>query len=97
MFDHNQMRELAHIKADRYQRNGGGGGFKVHQTAAAFHKSRGYDQMSSWDQLVYRARVQFKSVCELAQSDFLFAPVAFDLAKEERKEANRYAIETIPF
>lgn len=97
MFDPNAMQELKHVAADRYQRNGGGGAFKVHQTSAAFHKARGYDELSPFRQAAYRARVQFKTACDNAKADFVFAPTAFDLAKEEQRETRRYALATIPF
>jgi hypothetical protein len=41
--------------------------------------------------------MQFKSACQNAKSDFAFAPVAFDLAKEEQREARSYALANIPF
>jgi hypothetical protein len=97
MFDTNAMQELKHIAADRYQRNGGGGAFKVHQTAAAYHKARGYGEMSPFRQAAYRARIEYKAACDNAHADFVFAPTAFDLAKEERNEARRVALATIPF
>lgn len=97
MFDSNQMHELAHLARDRYQRNGCGGAHKVYATSAAYDKAHGYGELSPWRQAVYRAQVQFKSACENARADFRFAPVAFDLAKEEKQEARRYALATIPF
>ena len=97
MFDSNAMNELKHIAADRYQRAGCGGGGKVHPTSVAYDKSRGVSEMSPFRQAVYRARIQYKVACDMARSDFSFAPVAFDLAKEEKREAARYALATIPF
>lgn len=97
MFDSNAMNELKHIAADRYQRNGGGGAQKVHTTSTAYDKARGYSEMSPWRQAVYRARMQYKVECDNARADFSFAPVAFDLAKEEKREAARYALATLPF
>lgn len=97
MFDHNAMNELKHVAADRYQRNGCGGAHKVHTTSAAYDKARGYAEMSAFRQAVYRARIQYKVQCDNARSDFSFAPVAFDLAKEEKREAARYALASIPF
>ena len=97
MFDSNAMTELKHIAADRYQRAGCGGAQKVHATSAAFDKARGYAELSPWQQAVYRARTVFKVQCDNARADFSFAPVAFDLAKEEQREAARYALRTIPF
>lgn len=97
MFDSNAMNELKHVAADRYQRNGCGGAQKVHATSTAYDKARGYGEMSPFRQAAYRARMQFKVACDGARSDFSFAPVAFDLAKEEKREAARYALATIPF
>ena len=97
MFDSNAMNELRHIAADRYQRNGGGGAQKVHATATAFDKARGYAEMTPFRQAAYRARMQFKVACDQARGDFAFAPVAFDLAKEEKREALQNAIRSIPF
>jgi hypothetical protein len=97
MFDSNQMNELKHIAADRYQRNGGGGAHKVHATSSGYAKSRGYNEMNAFRQAAYRAREQFKVACDMARSDFSFAPVAFDLAKEEKREAAKRALASIPF
>lgn len=96
MFDSNQMNELKHIAADRYQRNGGGS-HKVHASATAWAKSRGYGEMSPFRQAAFRAREQFKVACDMAKADFSFAPVAFDLAKEEKREAIERALRSIPF
>jgi hypothetical protein len=97
MFDTNAMNELKHVAADRYQRNGCGGAQKVHATATAFDKARGYAEMTPFRQAIYRARMQFKVTCDKARGDFAFAPVAFDLAKEEKREAIKNAIRSIPF
>lgn len=97
MFNSNAMNELKHVAADRYQRAGCGGAQKVHATSASFDKAQGYSEMSPFRQAVYRARIQYKVACDHARSDFSFAPVAFDLAKEEKREAARYALATIPF
>lgn len=97
MFDSNAMNELKHHAADRYQRAGGGGAFKVYATSSAYDTARGYADMTPFRQAVYRARMQFKGACDGAKADFRFAPVAFDLAKEEKREAARYALATIPF
>jgi len=97
MFDSNAMNELKHIAADRYQRNGGGGSQTVHATATAYDKARGFGEMSPWRQAVYKARMQYKVACDGARADFSFAPVAFDLAKEEKREAAQNALRSIPF
>ena len=97
MFDSNAMNEQKHIAADRYQRNGCGGAQKVHLTATAYDKARGYAELTPFRQAVYRARMQYKVACDQARGDLAFAPVAFDLAKEEKREALQNAIRSIPF
>ena len=97
MFDPNLMNELRHVAADRYQRAGGGGAHKVHTSAKAYDTSRGYDHMTPWRQAVYRAATIYRAACANAKSDFAFAGVAFDLAKEEKREAVQYAVANIPF
>jgi len=70
MFDSNEMRELAAIKSYRYERNGGGGGFKVHNSSKAYDDARGYRDMTSWDQLVYRTNMLWRQAASQAKSDF---------------------------
>lgn len=97
MFDSNAMNEQKHIAADRYQRAGGGGARTVHTTSTGYDKARGYAEMSPWRQAVYRARTQYKVACDQARGDLAFAPVAFDIAKEEKREALQAALRNIPF
>lgn len=97
MFDSNAMNELKHLAADRYQRAGGGGAHKVYATSAAFHTSRGYGEMSPFRQAAYRARVEFQWMAEHIKAEQAFAPIAAKLAEEERREAARFALATIPF
>ena len=97
MFDHNAMQELAHLKAERYARNGGGGGFKVATSTKAYYDARGINEMSPFRRAAFEARERFKIACDYAKADFKFAPVAFDLAREEKREAARHALATIPF
>jgi hypothetical protein len=96
-FDSNAMNELRHVAQDRYQRAGCGGAQKVHATSAAYDKARGYGELSDWCKAAYRAATEFRAACVAAKSDFAFAPVEFDLAKEEKKEARAYALASIPF
>ncbi len=70
MFNSNQMLELQHVARDRYQRNGGGGAFKVYNTAKAFEESRGYAEMSVWRQLVYRTSLAWRDACHGAKAGF---------------------------
>lgn len=97
MFDSNKMQELKHVAADRYQRAGGGGAHKVHASSATFHTSRGYGEMSAFEQAAYRARVEFQSACELIRAEMVFAPIAAKLAQEEKREALANALRSLPF
>lgn len=62
-FDPNAMLELAHLKADRYQRAGGGGTHKVYTSSKAYDEARGYKEMSPWQQLVYRTNLAWRDAC----------------------------------
>lgn len=70
MFDPNAMLELAHLKADRYQRAGGGGAFKVYASSKAYDEARGYKEMSPWRQLVYRTNLAWRDACHGAKAGF---------------------------
>lgn len=67
-FDHDQMRELAALKAYRYARDGGGGAHKVYETTAAWDKSRGVADMTPWRRACHEAwtlwRIARDSACE---------------------------------
>jgi hypothetical protein len=95
MFDHNQMRELRHVAADRYQRGGGGGAFKV-TSAKAYHDARSRN-LSAFERAAYEAAVLFRQACELAKSDMRQAVTDLALAECERRDRERYAIANIPF
>lgn len=97
MFDSNAMQELSHLKAQRYARNGGGGGFKVATSTKAYYAARGYDDMTPFEQATYRAREAFKWACDHARSELAYAPTALALAQCEQNDAARYALATIPF
>jgi hypothetical protein len=97
MFDHNAMRELAAISADRYQRNGGGGAAKVYNTAKAYHDARGIKEMSPFRRAAYEAAVMFRGVCETARSDFRSAGNDYDLMLCERRDVRNVALANIPF
>lgn len=71
MFDHNQMRELAALKADRYQHNGGGGGFVVRNTAKAYYDARGFQ--NRFAETLHFARQSFADAAKAAQSNFHLA------------------------
>lgn len=69
-FDSNEMRELAYLKADRYQRAGGGGAFKVYNSSKAYDEARGYREMSTWRRAVYEAIQLWRSDSRSAVAGF---------------------------
>ena len=69
-FDSNEMRELAYIKSDRYQRAGGGGAFKVYNSSRAYDDARGYREMSAWRRAVYEATQLWRSDSRSALAGF---------------------------
>ena len=69
-FDSNAMLELAHIKADRYQRSGGGGAHKVHNTSKAYFDARGHNELSAWDRLLIETKFRWQQSCETAREHF---------------------------
>lgn len=69
-FDSNQMLELAHLSRDRYQRAGGGGAHKVHNTSKARDEARGYKEMSDWQKLVYRTNLAWRDTVIGAKAGF---------------------------
>jgi hypothetical protein len=97
MFDSNAMQELAHLKAERYARNGGGGGFKVATSTKAYYAARGYEELSPFARAAFEARERFKISCQHAASDFRQASAEFDLARCNQRDAARYAVANIPF
>jgi hypothetical protein len=70
MFDSNAMLELKHVKADQYQRNGGGGAHRVHNTAKAYHDARGHREMSPWRRAVYEATIRWRGDAASAVAGF---------------------------
>jgi hypothetical protein len=70
MFDSNAMAELRHLSADRYQRAGGGGAHKVHNTSRAYHDARGHGQMSPWRRAVYEATIRWRGDAASISSGF---------------------------
>jgi hypothetical protein len=97
MFDHNQMRELAAISADRYQRNGCGGVAKVYNTSKAYDDARGYREMSPFRRKAYEAAVLFRQACEMAVLDFRAAQTDLALAKCAERDRVKVALANIPF
>lgn len=72
-FDSNEMAELAHIKADRYQRNGGGGAFKVYNTSKAYFDAIGHNDLPSWERLLTETTFRWRQSCETAKEHFRIA------------------------
>ncbi len=70
MFDSKQMRELAYIKADRYQRNGGGGAFKVYNTSKAYYDAIGFKELSPFQQACIEMLHRYRQVCEIAKAHY---------------------------
>jgi hypothetical protein len=97
MFDTNQMNELKHIAADRYQRGGAGGGFKVATSTKAYYDARGIKEMSAFRRAAFEAAVTFRTIAQNACSDFRAAGNDYDLALCARKDATRVALANIPF
>ena len=73
MFDANAMAELAHLKADRYQRSGGGGAFKVYQSAKTYYEAKGINEMSAWDRLMLETTTRWQQAQALASEQFRIA------------------------
>jgi hypothetical protein len=82
MFDSNALRELAHVKADHYQRNGGGGGFKVYASSKAYDEARGYREMTPWRRLVYETTQLWRSESRSAVAGFKW-------------DCHRYTLDTV--
>lgn len=70
MFDSNEMRELAFVKADRYQRAGGGGALKVYATSKAYYDARGYREMSPFAQACLEALHRFRQAAALSAEHY---------------------------
>ena len=81
MFDSNAMLELAHIKADRYQRSGGGGAHKIYASSKAYFDAHGYAEMSPFQRACVEMLHRFRQEAELQRenfrSDCLFAKPGF--------------------
>lgn len=70
MFNSNEMLELAHLKADRYQRAGGGGAHKVYTSSRAYYDARGYREMSPFAQACIEALHRFRQVAAIAAENY---------------------------
>lgn len=82
MFDSNAMRELAHISVDRYQRNGGGGAFKVYKNQKAADEARGFNEMTPWQQAIYRNNMLWRSAKDSAIAGFKWDCLWYTLDKD---------------
>lgn len=69
MFDSNAMADRAALARSR---DGGTGKGKqtVYASSKAYHDSRGYQEMSAWDQLVYRTNQLWRSESRSAVAGF---------------------------
>jgi hypothetical protein len=70
MFDSNAMQELKHIKADHYQRAGGGGAHKVYNTGQAYHDARGYKELSPFQRACIEMLHRFRQSAEIAREHY---------------------------
>jgi hypothetical protein len=73
MFNSNQMLELQYIAADRYQRNGGGGAFKVYNSSKAYFDAIGHNDLSAWQRTLAESKFRWEQSCELAKEHFRIA------------------------
>lgn len=73
MFDPNAMLELAAISRDRYQRNGGGGAFKVYKTSKAYYDAIGHNDLPTWRRALTEATFRWRDACETAREHFRIA------------------------
>ena len=69
-FDSNAMVELRHVSADRYQRNGGGGAFKVYNTAQAYYTARGFNELSPFRQACIEMLHRFRQTADIAREEY---------------------------
>lgn len=91
MFDSNEMRELAALKAYRYARDGGGGSaFKVYPTSKGYHDAR-TKGMSAFQRAAHEAIVVFRMQADNAKSDFAWA------CRSHALDAERGADGLVPF
>jgi hypothetical protein len=69
-FDSNAMAELRHVSADRYQRNGGGGAFRVYATCQAYYEARGYKELSPFRRACIEMLHRYRQQCELSRAEY---------------------------
>lgn len=70
LFDSNAMLELAAISRDRYQRNGGGGAHKVYASNRTYYESRGWKELSKFEQACIEMLHRYRQVCEIERANF---------------------------
>ena len=73
MFDPNQMHELQHLARDRYQRNGGGGAFKVYQTGKAYYDANGFKELSPFAQACIEMLHRFRQIAAIQKEQYRIA------------------------
>src|SRR5258708_1315305 len=73
MFNSNQMLELRHNAADRYQRNGGGGAFKVYNTSKAYYDAIGHKEMSPFQRACVEMLHQFRQIAAIQKEHYRIA------------------------
>ncbi len=73
MLDSNAMHELAAISRDRYQRNGGGGAFKVYQTSKAYYDAIGFNELSPFAQACIEMLHRFRQIAAIEKEHFRIA------------------------
>ncbi len=70
LFDSNAMLELGAVSRDRYQRNGGGGAFKVYATSKAYYDSRGYADMTPYERACLEMLHRYRQACEIQRANY---------------------------
>ena len=70
LFDSNAMLELAAISRDRYQRNGGGGAHKVYASNRTYYESRGWKEMSKFEQACIEMLHRYRQSCEISRAAY---------------------------
>lgn len=73
MFDSNAMAELAHLSRARYDRNGGGGAFKVYNTSKAYYDARGHNELPTWQRLLVETKQRWEASKTIACEQFRIA------------------------
>ena len=70
MFDSNAMLELAHVKRDRYERNGGGGAHKVYASSRAAYEAKGWKELSPFEQACIEMLHRYRQICQISEAAY---------------------------